>query len=83
MLRSWKVVHVVDKKQAYIIVRHAKFTTKKSGKKAIKALNAASIDQNAVQSKSVVDNIIQEGMAPQAAEWEPSEKLRAKSSLTI
>lgn len=34
--------HVVDSKQAYIIVRHAKFATKKSGKKAIKPLEAVS-----------------------------------------
>ena len=54
-------------------MRHAKFTTKKSGKKAIKALDAVNRAQSAVQSKSGLDNNIQEGMAPQASEWEPSD----------
>lgn len=60
--------HVVDTKQAYIIVRHVKFQTKKSGKKVIKAFDAV---KNAVPNESeAVKNRNKEEMPLQSNEWE-------------
>lgn len=64
--------HVVDTKQAYIIVRHVKFSTKKSGKKAIKALDA--VQQSPVPNLTgTVNSSIQDEMPHQAEEWELAE----------
>lgn len=60
--------HVVGTKQAYIIVRHSKFETKKSGKKGVKPLEVLTNIQSSGPNKPVaVDN------KDQPEEWEIEE----------
>ncbi|KAG1354203.1 translation initiation factor IF3-1, mitochondrial [Cocos nucifera] len=63
----------VDSRQAYVIVRHVKFTTKKSGKKASKVVDAVSkgIQSPVPNTPSTVSGIIQDEMPQTEDEWEP------------
>ncbi|XP_008809451.4 translation initiation factor IF3-1, mitochondrial [Phoenix dactylifera] len=65
----------VDSRHAYVIVRHIKFTTKKSGKKASKVLDAVSkgIQSPVRNTPSTVSSIIQDEMPQTEEEWEPTE----------
>ncbi|XP_010920085.1 uncharacterized protein [Elaeis guineensis] len=65
----------VDSRQAYVIVRHVKFTTKKSGKKASKVVDAVSkgIQSPVPNTPSTVSSIIQDEMPQAEDEWEPTE----------
>lgn len=77
--------HVVDTKQAYIMVRHVKFSTKKSGKKAVKALDAVSSVQVAVTNeREAVKDSTQEKLPLHSDEWESTERSSdSESDLTI
>lgn len=65
----------VDSRQAYVIVRHVKFATKKSGKKASKVVDAVSkgIQSPVPNIPSTASSIIQDDMPRTEEEWEPTE----------
>ncbi|RZR94147.1 hypothetical protein BHM03_00022776 [Ensete ventricosum] len=63
----------VDTKQAYVIVRHTKFATKKSGKKVSKVVDTAAKGfQGAVsRTPEALTSMSQDGKALQSEEWDP------------
>ncbi|THU49222.1 hypothetical protein C4D60_Mb06t07280 [Musa balbisiana] len=63
----------VDTRQAYVIVRHAKFATKKSGKKVSKVVETAAKGfQGAVsRTPEALSSTSQDGKVLQSEEWDP------------